>query len=101
MANAGNDGQPRAVSVPLGDSDARPKIVQYDEESDTLWIGNGGPVPNGMDVFDGCVVFSNVDRRVNGIMIEDARDLLLNALLGEGKHPWPEKTNGLSSTDEA
>ena len=89
------------MSVPLGHPDTRPKIVQYDEESDTLWIGNGGPVPNGMDVFDGCVVFSNVDRRINGIMIEDARDLLLNALLGEGNYPAPEKTNGLSSTSEA
>ena len=96
-------GQPQAVSTPLGNPDTRPRIIQYDEESDTLWMGNGGPVPNGMDVFDGCVVFSNVDRRINGIMIEDARELLLGALLGKGKNgaPTPEKAKDVSRTDEA
>ena len=103
MADAANDAQPHVVSIPLGDPDTRPKIIQYDEESDTLWMGNGGPVPNGMDVFDGCVVFSNVDRRINGIMIEDARELLLGALLGKGKNgaPTPEKAKDVSRTDEA
>ena len=96
-------GQAQAVSTPLVNSDTRPKIVRYDEESDTLWIGNGGPVPNGMDVFDGCVVFSNVDRRINGIMIEDARELLLGALLDKAKNgaPTPEKAKDVSRTDEA
>ena len=51
--------------------------IKYDEESDTLWIGNGRPSPNGMDLFDGCVVFFDRERRVSGIMFEDARELLL------------------------
>ena len=82
----------------LGEPDARPKIVQYDEETDTLWIGNGAPVPNGMDVFDGCVVFSNVDRRINGIMIEDARELLLGALMGKDENGSPTPQKGTHSS---
>ena len=98
MADASNDAQPQAMTIPLGEFDTRPKIVQYDEETDTLWIGNGDPVPNGMDVFDGCVVFSNVDRRINGIMIEDARELLLGALLGKDENGSPTPQNGQDSS---
>ncbi len=57
--------------------------IKYDEESDTLWIGNGRTVPNGMDLFDGCVVFFDEDRRVSGIMFEDALELLLPYLKHE------------------
>lgn len=56
--------------------------IKYDEESDTLWIGNGRPSPNGMDLFDGCVVFFDQKRRVSGIMFEDAKELLLPFLGG-------------------
>lgn len=59
--------------------------IRYDEESDTLWMGNGKPSPNGEDLFDGCVVFFDKDRRVSGIMFEDARELLLPILSGEHK----------------
>lgn len=62
--------------TPLTPENLTPEI-RYDQESDTLWIGNGRPVPNGMDLFDGCVVFFDQDRRVSGIMIEDAMELLL------------------------
>lgn len=51
--------------------------IKYDAESDTLWIGNGRSSPNGMDLFDGCVVFFDTERRVSGVMLEDARELLL------------------------
>ena len=70
--------------APLTPEGLTPEI-RYDEESDTLWIGNGRPVPNGMDLFDGCVVFFDQDRRVSGIMVEDARELLLPFLNGEYK----------------
>ena len=56
--------------------------IKYDGESDTLWIGNGRASPNGMDLFDGCVVFFDMERRVSGVMIEDARELLLPFLGG-------------------
>ena len=56
--------------------------IKYDAESDTLWIGNGRPSPNGMDLFDGCVVFFDRERRVSGVMLEDARELLLPFLGG-------------------
>ena len=69
-------------SVPLTPENLTPEI-KYDEESDTLWIGNGRPVPNGMDLFDGCVVFFDRDRRVSGIMVEEARELLSPLLNSE------------------
>lgn len=59
--------------------------IKYDVESDTLWVGNGRPSPNGMDLFDGCVVFFDQERRVSGIMFEDARELLLPFLGSEHK----------------
>lgn len=70
--------------VPATPDSLAPEI-RYDEESDTLWIGNGKSVPNGEDLFDGCVVFFDTDRRVSGIMFEDARELLLPILSGEYK----------------
>ena len=71
-------------SMPVTPDSLTPEI-RYDEESDTLWIGNGKPVPNGEDLFDGCVVFFDKGRRVSGIMFEDARELLLPILNGEHK----------------
>ena len=51
--------------------------IEYDEESDTLWLGNGKPAPGGMDLFPGCIVFFDADgRTVTGIMLQDARNLL-------------------------
>ena len=76
----------RKTSAPLTAEDLPPEI-SYDEESDTLWIGNGKPVPNGEDLFDGCVVFFDKDRRVSGIMFEDAKELLLPLLSGEHRKP--------------
>ena len=76
----------RKPSAPLTPDDLTPEI-RYDEESDTLWIGNGKPVPNGEDLFDGCVVLFDKDRRVSGIMFEDARGLLLPFLNGEHRKP--------------
>lgn len=72
------------ATVPITPECLTPEI-KYDEESGTLWIGNGRPAPNGMDLFDGCVVFFDKDRRVSGIMFEDARELLLPFLNGENE----------------
>ena len=55
--------------------------IEYEPESDTLWLGNEGPAPNGMDLFAGCIVFFDNERRVTGIMVESAKELLLPVLL--------------------
>ena len=69
------------ASLPVISECPAPEI-KYDAESDTLWIGNGRASPNGMDLFDGCVVFFDTERRVSGVMLEDARELLLPFLGG-------------------
>ena len=52
--------------------------IDYDDESDTLWLGNGKPAPGGMDLFPGCIVFFDGDgRTVTGVMLRGARRLLL------------------------
>ena len=54
-----------------------PREIEYDAESDTLWIGNGKPAPGGMDLFPGCIVFFDGDgRTVSGVMLQGARHLL-------------------------
>ena len=61
--------------------------IEYDEESDTLWLGNGKPAPGGMDLFPGCIVFFDRDgRTVTGIMIRGAKRLLQPHLLGNASH---------------
>lgn len=51
--------------------------IDYDDESDTLWLGNGKPAPDGMDLFPGCIVFFDGDgRTVTGVMLRGARRLL-------------------------
>lgn len=61
--------------------------IEYDEESDTLWLGNGKPAPGGMDLFPGCIVFFDKDgRTVTGVMIRGAKRLLQPHLLGDTSH---------------
>ncbi len=81
------------ISTPMTPECLSPEI-EYDEESDTLWLGNGMPAPNGMDLFDGCVVFFDQERRVTGIMVEDARELLLPYLKGESKERSKRSSGG-------
>lgn len=58
--------------------------IEYDEESDTLWLGNGKPAPGGMDLFPGCIVFFDGDgRTVTGVMLRGARHLLTPHLYAE------------------
>ena len=58
--------------------------IEYDEESDTLWLGNGKPAPGGMDLFPGCIVFFDKDgRTVTGVMLRGAKRLLQPFLYGD------------------
>ena len=62
--------------------------IDYHPESDTLWLGNGQPTPNGADVAENVTVFFDGDDRPNGVMIEHAAKLLrsiLNAAWETGK----------------
>ena len=62
--------------------------IEYDEESDTLWMGNGKPAPGGMDLFPGCIVFFDEDgRTVTGVMLRGARHLLQPHLFADGSSP--------------
>ena len=69
-------------SRPLTPEDL-PCIVEYTPEDDTLWLGNGRPAHLGTDIFMGVIAFLDDDARfVNGLMIDDAKALLLPALFG-------------------
>ena len=58
--------------------------IEYDEESDTLWLGNGKPAPGGMDLFPGCIVFFDKDgKTVTGVMLRGAKHLLHPVLYGD------------------
>ena len=64
--------------------------IEYDEASDTLWMGNGRPAPGGMDLFPGCVVFFDKDgRTVTAAMLMGAKNLLQPYLYGD-----PSQNNG-------
>lgn len=65
-----------------------PKLrIDYDGETDTLWLGNGRPTPNGEDITDAVVVFFDDDDRPNAVSIDHAAELLLPLLTAvkEGK----------------
>ena len=58
-----------------------PKLkIDYDPESDTLWLGNGLPTPNGEDISDAVVVFFDDADRPNAVTIDHAAELLLPIL---------------------
>lgn len=58
--------------------------LAHDGESDTLWVGNGGPVPNGMNLSPGCLVFfDSWCESANAFTFDDARELLLPILQGQ------------------
>lgn len=58
-----------------------PKLrIDYDWETDTLWLGNGLPTPNGEDIADAVVVFFDDDDRPNAVTIDHAAELLLPLL---------------------
>ena len=59
-------------------------IIDYDPESDTLFLGNGQPASNGEDVAENVTVFYTDDFDHHGVMIEHAAKLLLPILSGHG-----------------
>ncbi len=64
--------------------------IDYHPESDTLWLGNGQPTPNGEDVAENVTVFFDDDDRPNGVMIEHAAALLRSILNAAAPPPIPE-----------
>ena len=54
--------------------------IDYDRETDTLWLGNGRPTPNGEDIADAVVVFFDDADRPNAVTIDHAAELLLPLL---------------------
>ena len=54
--------------------------IDYDRETDTLWLGNGRPTPNGEDIADAVVVFFDDAGRPNAVTIDHAAELLLPIL---------------------
>ena len=63
--------------------------IDYDRETDTLWLGNGRPTPNGEDIADAVVVFFDDADRPNAVTIDHAAELLL-PLLTAAKPAAPE-----------
>ena len=53
--------------------------IDYHQESDTLWLGNGLPIPSGEDIAENVTAFFD-DDRPNGVMIEHAAEILLPVL---------------------
>ena len=54
--------------------------IRYHQESDTLWLGNGRPTPDGESVAERVTVFFDDDDRPNAVMIENAAEILLPIL---------------------
>ena len=54
--------------------------IDYHPESDTLWLGNGQPTPNGEDIAEYVTAFFDDEDQPNAVMIEHAAELLLPIL---------------------
>ena len=60
-----------------------PDIV-YTWDDDTLWVGNGGAVPGGMDLSLRCIVFFGPGCiEANAFTFDEAKEILLPVLTGE------------------
>ena len=55
--------------------------IDYHPESDTLWLGNGLPTPDGEDIAENVTAFFDDDGRPNAVMIEHAAKLLTPILM--------------------
>ena len=58
----------------------QPLKIDYHAESDTLWLGNGLPTPDGEDIAENVTAFFDDDGQPNAVMIEHAAKLLLPIL---------------------
>lgn len=54
--------------------------IRYHQESDTLWLGNGQPTPDGESIAERLTVFFDDDDQPNAVMIENAAEILLPVL---------------------
>ncbi len=82
----GGPSKPNSVSVEekaglMGDSWNRKLNIRYHQQSDTLWLANGLPTPNGVDIAENVTVFFDDDDQPNGLMVEHAAELLLPVLM--------------------
>ena len=52
--------------------------ISYEDESDTLWLGNGRPGSAGFDIAYGVLIafFDSADRTPIGVMLDSAAELL-------------------------
>ena len=57
-----------------------PLKIDYHAESDTLWISNGLPTPDGEDIAESVTAFFDNEGQPNAVMIEHASKLLLHVL---------------------
>ncbi len=61
--------------------------IRYHQESDTLWLGNGGSTPDGEDIAERVIVFFDDEERPNAVMIENAAEILLPILQAAMQSP--------------
>jgi hypothetical protein len=65
--------------------DLRKLEIDYDEENDTLWIGNGRPTPRGFDIVENSIIvfFEEDGVTPSGVMLFDTLELLGPHLSGK------------------
>ncbi len=62
-----------------------PLKIDYDPESDTLFLSNGLPASNGEDIAENVTAFFDDNNQPNAVMIEHAAKLLLPILTAAEK----------------
>ena len=51
-------------------------IIDYDKETDILWLTNGHPTPDGEDIAEYVTAFFDDEGKPTGVMIEHAAEIL-------------------------
>ena len=69
----------------MGETMNQPLKIDYHAESDTLWLGNGLPTPDGEDIAENVTAFFDDNNQPNAVMIEHAAKLLLPILTAAEK----------------
>lgn len=73
--------------MPNAEPHAQPPVapdIVYTWDDDTLWVGNGGAVPGGMDLSLRCIVFFGPGCiEANAFTFDEAKEILLPVLTGE------------------
>lgn len=77
--------------MPDSEHQAQPPVIPhiaYTWEDDILWVGNGGPVPGGIDLSLRCIVFFDPGCvNANAFTFDEAGKILLPLLRGEVTGP--------------